>query len=271
MKKCYIQNLAMNITDNCNLKCAHCLRGDSCKRNMSDDVIEATLSQVKGVGNLAINGGEPTLAIDRIEKIVDYIIKNNIYLEEFTTTINGTIYSDELLYLLDVMNNYIGEDDLLSAFAISLDKYHLAELQRLGLLDKFRENVYKYSENKYFFGLRDIYVKLFREGRAANLDDSLTVPLRPMKVLITYAGNDRKFNRKDGLCNIGPSITIGTTGNITECDASIEHQNTIYNHGNVLNESIEENSLRRGVLFKNPKRMEKTATKILKKYSKYEK
>ena len=79
MKKCYVQNLAMNITDNCNLECAHCLRGERCNRNMSDDVIEATLSEVKGVGNLAINGGEPTLAIDRIENIVDSNVNSLLY------------------------------------------------------------------------------------------------------------------------------------------------------------------------------------------------
>ena len=71
MKKCYIQNLALNITDNCNLECRHCLRGDRCNNKMSDDVIEATLSQIKGAGNISINGGEPTLALDRIEKIIE--------------------------------------------------------------------------------------------------------------------------------------------------------------------------------------------------------
>lgn len=271
MKKCYIQNLALNITDNCNLECRHCLRGDSCNNKMSDDVIEATLSQIKGAGNISINGGEPTLALDRIEKIIDYIIKNNIYVEEFTTTINGVIYSEELLYYMEIMNKYIGEDDVLSAFAISFDRYHIEEIKRLGLLDQFRENVRKYSESKYFYGLRDIYVKLFREGRAASLDKKLTVPLKPMDTFITYTDNNRKFDRENGLCNIGPLITIGTNGNITECDASLEHQKTIYNYGNVLNESIEENVLRRGKLFTKPKKMEKAATKVLKKYSTYEK
>lgn len=271
MRKCYIQNLALNITDNCNLECMHCLRGSRCNNNMSDDVIEATLCQVKGVGNLSINGGEPTLAIDRIRKIVEYIIDNNILIEEFTTTINGTIYSEELLELLEIMNNYIGEEEVLSIFAISLDKYHLKELERLELLDRFRENVIKYNESKYFYGLRDIYVKLFREGKAANLDKNITVPLRPMKTFITYAGKNRKYDRENGLCNIGPLITIGTNGNITECDASFEHQNTIYNYGNILNESIEENVLRRGKLCTNPNRMERLSNKVMQKYISYEK
>ena len=92
-----------------------------------------------------------------------------------------------------------------------------------------------------------------------------------MDTFITYTDNNRKFDRENGLCNIGPLITIGTNGNITECDASLEHQKTIYNYGNVLNESIEENVLRRGKLFTKPKKMEKAATKVLKKYSTYEK
>ena len=271
MKKCYIQNLALNVTDNCNLECSHCLRGDRCNKNISDDVIEATLSQVKGVGNLSITGGEPTLAIDRIEKIIDFIITNNIYIEEFTTTINGTIYSEKLLELLKVMDNYINDEEVLSMFAISCDKFHLDEIERLGLLDKYRENLNKYHESKFFWGVRDIYVKLFREGRAENLDKSMTVPLKPMKTFITYAGKNRKYDRENGLCNIGPLITIGTNGNITECDSSIEHQNTIYNYGNVLNESIEENVLQRGILCTNPKKMEKLSNKVMKKYISYEK
>ena len=271
MKKCYIQNLALNVTDNCNLECGHCLRGNRCMRNMSDEVISTTLSQVIGIGNLSINGGEPTLAVDRIEKIVDYIISNNILVEEFTTTINGTVYSEELLRLFKVMDEYINDSDTMAMFTISFDKYHIDEIKKLGLFEEYKENITKYSESKYFLGLRDLYVKLFREGRASDLDNGLTVPLRPMPVFITYAGNDRKYNRKNGLCNIGPLVTIGTKGNYTECDASLEHQDTIYNYGNVFDETIEDNILRRGILYTNPKKMERKAVKVLKKYATYEK
>ena len=66
MGKCYIQNLALIITNKCNLNCSHCLRGEKNDNCMSDRVIEATLDQVKSIGNLAINGGEPTLSLDRL-------------------------------------------------------------------------------------------------------------------------------------------------------------------------------------------------------------
>ena len=89
MEKIYVENLAMIITDRCNLDCAHCLRG--CKRNidMSDEIIEATLGQIRSIGNLAINGGEPALVIDKIEKLlnrngyifnVDVVIKTKVSL-----------------------------------------------------------------------------------------------------------------------------------------------------------------------------------------------
>ena len=76
MNQVYIQNLAMIVTDNCNLNCAHCMRGKSCNNNMSKEVIKATLSQTKAIGNLNLCGGEPTLALDTIEEIFKYIIHN---------------------------------------------------------------------------------------------------------------------------------------------------------------------------------------------------
>ena len=112
MSKLYIQNLAMIVTNKCNLNCTHCLRGAKDNNCMSYEVIEATLNQVFAVGNLSINGGEPLLALDRIEKIISYLIEKRIPIDEFTITVNGTIYSEELLKLLDEVNNYIGDNDI---------------------------------------------------------------------------------------------------------------------------------------------------------------
>ena len=80
MNKLYIQNLALIVTEQCNLNCAHCLRGGCSNKKMSDDVIEATLNQVAAIDTLHLCGGEPTLAINTIEKILTYITNNNIYI-----------------------------------------------------------------------------------------------------------------------------------------------------------------------------------------------
>ncbi len=271
MKQCYIQNLAMIVTNKCNLDCAHCLRGKKGNNNMTNDVIEASLEQIKGVGNLTVCGGEPTLALDRIEKIISYIIKKRILIEEFTVTTNGIIYCQELLELLDEINNYIGNKSVNTFFAISIDKYHLEEIKKLGIINEFCENLDKYRQSKYFYGLRDTKQKLFREGNAINLDKKLTVPLRPVKPVITYVNKQQKLDIENGLCNIGPLVTINTNGIITECDASNEHQMELYNYGNVLTESIENVCIKNGAQILKPKQFERTTAKLLKKYWTYNK
>ena len=52
MSNIYVENLAMIITEQCNLECEHCLRGQCSNRVMSDDVIEATLDQIVSIVNL---------------------------------------------------------------------------------------------------------------------------------------------------------------------------------------------------------------------------
>ena len=259
MNKCYIQNLALIVTNKCNLNCKHCLRGDKNNKCMSDNIIESTLDQISSIGNLAINGGEPTLVIDRLEKIISYIIEKHISLDEFTITINGTIYSKQLLKLLDEINIYIGSNDINTLLSISLDKYHLNEIAKLKLQKEFLENLKRYQESKYFYNYKDTKQKLFREGYATSLDEKLTVPLRPMKPLITYVDKNKKFDRDNGLCNIGPLVTINPDGIITESDASIENQEKLYNYGNILTSSIEDVILEKGKLMLKPKKFEKAA------------
>ena len=274
MEKIYVDSLAMIVTDRCNLDCAHCLRG--CKRNldMSDEVIDATLGQIRSIGNLAINGGEPLLVIEKIEKIINYVVEKHIKLREFTITLNGTIYSEKLLELLDYINDYIGDEGINSLLAISLDDYHLDAVQRLGIFEQFRENLQRYSESKHFYGWRDTDKKLFREGFAVDLDEKYTVPIRPMKPIITYMNVDkhRKFGLKHGVFCVGPIIAISPGGIITECDASIEHQETIFNYGNVLEESIKESTLHRDhTLVLKPRKFQKEVFKEYKKYQTYDK
>ena len=271
MGKCYIQNLGLIVTNKCNLNCAHCLRGEKNNSCITDRVVEVTLDQIKGIGNLAICGGEPTLAIDRIEKIISYVIDNHILVEELTVTINGTIYSERLLELLDEINSYIGSKRINALLAISFDKYHLDEISRLKIEKEFFENLKKYQESKYFYGCRNNNQKLFREGNATNLDEKLTVPLRPIKILMTYADKKRKFNQENGSCNIGPIVTINPDGVITECDASIKNQEDLYNYGNVLEKSIEDIILEKGEVIENIRKFERDTYRLLRKHSTYNK
>lgn len=269
MNKISVQNLGMIITERCNLNCKHCLRGKCTNKIMSDDVIVATLEQFCHIHNLAICGGEPTLALDRIEKIFTFIVENEILVDMVTLVINGTIYSEQFLKLLDYIEEYINYkklENVLSTFTISWDKFHYNEVERLGIIKEYLENIERYKQNQHYYSLQRLTGKLFREGNAELLDQTLTMKLNPMTPHITYVGNKARFDQENGLCNIGPIITINVNGTITECDASIEHQETIYNYGNVLTDSIEDIYLKKGILIPKPRRWLKKIEKEMKKY-----
>lgn len=267
MRKCYTEVLGMIITTICNLECHHCLHGKKDNTSMSNEIIDATLSQIKGIGTLTICGGEATLALDRIEHIINYIIDNKIPLEELTITINGTNYCEELLRMLKEISDYI--NDGISAFlAISYDKYHKEQMLKLDLYKEYIENVHKYAESQYFYGLRELTGKAFREGNAINLGKRNTVPLRPPKKFITYMNKDLKFD-KNGICFIGPMVSINTHGIITECDASEINQETIYNYGNIKEISLEESALNSGAKILKPKRFFKACEKEWNRYCTY--
>lgn len=272
MEKVCINNLALIVTNKCNLDCKHCLRGCKNNQDMSKEVIEATLDQINAIGNLCLCGGEVTLSLDTIETIFKYIVENKIIVDRVNTTINGTIYSKELIELFNYINKYIKsynkEDRTYATISISNDIYHEEEMSKLKLINKYDKNIDKYMTSEFFLGVRRLEkgIKLIREGYACNLDKKLTKPLKPMNIYVTYSNNNRKFDRM-GLCNIGPLITVNPSGNITECNASIINQETKYNYGNVLKNRIEVVATTHGKVLK-PKMYEFMCNHEINKYLK---
>ena len=261
MDKVYVQNLAMIITNKCNMNCAHCLRGDKDNTCMSKKVIKATLNQIAGIGNLSICGGEPTLALDVLEYIFDYVIEHSIVVDQVSVTINGTNYSLEFLHLLNYINDYVTylSEYNNTIFAISNDKYHIDELKKINLYEQYIENVDRYMESFYFYELKEIKdYKVFREGNALNLDESLTKELIKLDMLISY---DEKYK----MCHIGPLIAVNPQGIVTEADGSIENQKTIYNYGNVLEEPLESIVKRNGKVL-TLKKMNKESNRLMKEF-----
>ena len=235
----FIQNLGLIVTNKCNIDCKHCSRGCKNNNDMKKEVIDKVLEECKYIGNLCLLGGEITLSTEILEYLFNKIIENRIIVQEMTTVINGTNYSEEFLRLLDYLNNYIesymNKGSSNTTFTLSLDKYHLEEIKRLNMEDSYKESMRRYSSSIHFYGYQILKPnkKLLREGNAALLDKNITVPLRHSNYYVTYAG-------KEKLCNVGPIVCINTNGIYTECDASIKSQEDVFNYGNVLDTSIEE-------------------------------
>lgn len=239
MEKACIQNLGLIITEDCNLDCRHCLRGKKCQKVMSKEVIEATLNQCKYIRNLCLCGGEPFMHLEPLVHIVDTILKNNILVDQISIISNGTIYQEDFITILKKVQEKLRDGIFIG---ISFDKYHFEEIKKRDLKKVFVENIKRFQDSPFCIGekILDPKVKLFNEGNAATLDPDLTVDLRPVDYAMTYVGNNKHKLDLNGLCYIGPLISISVDGFITECDASFENQRTKFNYGNVLTDSIVE-------------------------------
>ena len=267
MRKCYVTNLGLILTEKCNLDCSHCMRGKKTNHSISNQVLDVLFDNLYGVHTLSLCGGEITLAIKELEEVVNRIFTYHLPIEYFTTTINGTIYSEEMLRLFQEMNQYIGKKKSRAYFAISFDSYHIEEIKRLGLENQFYDNLRKYQESPYFYMYRFQHrnSKLFREGNAENFDEKYTTSLEKIPYCITYSKN-RKFDVENGLCNIGPLVCISVDGIVTECDSSNLHQKNKYNYGNILDSSLEEIILNQQADILKPKVYEKECQKRLNRY-----
>lgn len=96
MKDVCVDRMIIEVTRRCNLRCAHCLRGDS---QELDSLIppEQILKGITEINSLTFTGGEPTLNPGYIKKIVDYIIDNQISVNGAYMPTNGLIYSAEIV------------------------------------------------------------------------------------------------------------------------------------------------------------------------------
>lgn len=239
MEKACIQNLGLIITEDCNLDCRHCLRGKKCQKCISKEVIEATLNQCIYIRNLCLCGGEPLMHLEPIIHIIDTILKNHIIVDQISISINGTIYQEDFVTILKSIQDKLRDGIYIG---ISYDKYHIEEIIKRKLKEAFIENINKFSQTPFHVGEKvlDPKIKLFNEGNATFLDSNLTVDLKPIDYAMTYVGNNKHKLDLNGLCYIGPIVSISVDGNITECDSSFENQRTKYNYGNVLTDSIVE-------------------------------
>ena len=114
----HIMNLIIELTKNCNLRCAYCYQREwetDKKTVISDEIIEKICNLCKIISNKDINiitlsfiGGEPLLQIDKMITIYNKIKKvsdeKNIKLYVYIDT-NGTIFSDKLKEIKNLFIN----------------------------------------------------------------------------------------------------------------------------------------------------------------------
>jgi len=166
MDRLNIRTLLLELTRQCNLECKHCFRGESENKYMSVDMIDKIFKNTARINTLLLTGGEPFLAVNQLNKIVDIINKDIININDLIIVTNGTILTDEILNMLFVINEKTNLQ-----IRVSTDKFHLLELQKNNLeyIEKKNINLLR----KYFYLddrlPNDKFYIIDRVGRAANL------------------------------------------------------------------------------------------------------
>lgn len=192
MNTIMVGDLVLMITQNCNLKCAHCFRGDAEDINLTDETIENTFLKISEVGRLTLTGGEPLYSpatLERITKVIEAIKKNNILIHQIQIITNGVNYSSSIEQVLEDLYG-LARDKKSSCFLISSDKYHKSEISRLNLDDVFSENYSKYEKFSATLGIYFGYAyhsQITKLGKAENLEEATVI------ADINYYSNFKKF------------------------------------------------------------------------------
>ena len=124
LKKTFTKNVCptffiIELTNNCNLRCKYCFRGEHTLREMSIEVLEKIVDQISNhVKDNKINsftiqpwGGEPLLKVNLIIKIRELFLQRGLY-PTISCETNGLLLTDKVLDAL-ISNNI--------SFGISID------------------------------------------------------------------------------------------------------------------------------------------------------
>ena len=109
MKNIIINTLSIELTRRCNLNCDFCARGPAQNMTITKEIIDKTLDEIKDyyIMDIRLNGGEPFLAPDMIEYLIDQLIKRAIAFRNLCVFTNGTIKSQQIADALNRAADYI--------------------------------------------------------------------------------------------------------------------------------------------------------------------
>ncbi len=166
----YLENLMLEVTRNCTLECEHCLRGDKQQGFMNPKVIDAVFKDVKKVGKLLLTGGEPLLAVQTLEYLVNVLKENEIQIDSIEIITNGTVLGDRLIRILRDMKK-ISTLDL----RVSMNVFHNIEVEKRGFTKLRNDNLIKMNNaglDFYLYGAEsfgNMNEGIYNKGRAKEL------------------------------------------------------------------------------------------------------
>lgn len=257
MEKLRYRIFTLELTRRCNLKCAHCCKGDAQNLDMTTEVLHKALDNLttqeefvkSGRFTESINlfGGEPFLNPKLVHECVEYIIKNNIFILGFQTTTNGTKLDKNIAMDFNRIASHVDKCWEVFLKYTKFKKEELLKIKPVFITISMDFHIKSQSEQAYQFYRRycndKVNVQLRDESEHR---DGLLYSGRTKEI---FRSNDKKkyiYTVKDYHCmateitgsNVKKNICIAANGNVflgltSEFDME-DHDNL----GNILKEEI---------------------------------
>ncbi len=171
----FIKNITLEVTRRCNLKCRHCMRGNSQNKDINYKYIDYILQNNHSIGRLFFSGGEPLLNINTIIYTINKIINEKLIVLSIGFNTNGTIFNESLInilleyrkYCFDTFPNIYNEKKKINPIHITFsnDQFHDYEKNVIEKYKQFEDKI-SYKETGNLDILED---EIILSGRAKNL------------------------------------------------------------------------------------------------------
>jgi organic radical activating enzyme len=211
--KLEINELMVEVTRRCNMRCNHCLRGNARKENLNVELFNEFLDAVASIGCIIFGGGEPSLAPNIMMDILKLVKEKSIPVYRFYIVTNGKKVSKSFLNAIMRWYEYVEDDyhdDMSSMLALSQDKFH----EQIPEKNKKKLRMFSFfSEDEHRTDFDKIPVQNL--GRAKNLTNQKRRDPR--------CSLDIHAERYDDKVNISDVISFTVDGYIVpDCDYEYE-------------------------------------------------
>lgn len=240
--KITIDNLILEITRKCNMKCRHCLRGNCQNKNITKELMEKVLSQINSIHCVVFGGGEPTLNLDAISDFIEIANLYNVEVGNFYIVTNAKVFKQRLINLCEELWNFCFDNEI-SGLAISDDLFHREWRNE----EKFKLNKSRYLYDEEYDEPRPYvcfhkevsdstaYEGLIKMGRA----DENCIANRNKSVYLPYV-DQQEFKDETYMNVLDGDLYISYDGRIfPDCDLSYKIiDSNKFLLGNINNESL---------------------------------
>lgn len=214
-------DVAIEVTRRCNMKCAHCLRGDAQNMDVSKETIDKFFDGFAGgayISTIVLTGGEISLNVPAVRYVLKALKSRGISVGNFYMVTNGKSLRELKTLIRASLDWYLFcDDNEYSIITMSQDMFHeplpnLYEVKKnLGALSYFRNDKDMEGTN------REKY--LLDEGRARNIAAGSGIKKTPLYISApTFTVDGGEVQIEEGM------VYLSCTGNVLpSCDMSYNH------------------------------------------------